>query len=184
MKQAIIQIEGKPLLTPASLSWAAVVAMKTPDTRFTKVTRKHKELKSKLPTLKLPAAEQKVLVQLEKKSTITVTQFLTIANEVLRQYTDLTAINFITTYLTKWENLVFDTSVETEGTEYEPYFPALWWAVGRSMTFPGVVGETSWDRFLLHDIRLDTTMEEISTFLCVNHLQLQLAQIPRWLVTD
>lgn len=54
-----------------------------PDSGFTIVTRKRKDLKLKLLTRMFPAAEQKVILQLESKLTITITECLTLANEAL-----------------------------------------------------------------------------------------------------
>lgn len=72
-----------------------------------------------------PLAEQNAILYLETKPTITTTQCLTKANEVLRQYTDLLSYNFAQSYLTQSNNLVFDTSLVTRGTDYKPYFLAL-----------------------------------------------------------
>lgn len=65
------------------------------------------------------------MVQLEAKPTISTTQCLTIANEVLRQYSSTSTINITCVYLTERDNLVFDTSRTTRGTNYERYFSAL-----------------------------------------------------------
>lgn len=46
-------------------------------------------------------------------------------NEVLRQQTDLPSNNFVCTYLTEGNNLVFDNFLDTRDTDYEPYFPTL-----------------------------------------------------------
>lgn len=65
--------------------WDTIAVTKTPETRFTKITRKCKKPKSKLHTRKFSPAEEKVVLKLESKPTITNTKILTLANEVMGQ---------------------------------------------------------------------------------------------------
>lgn len=161
-----------------------MVATNAPVTGFTNITRKYKDHKAKLLTRKFTAHEQKVDVLLEAKTNITTTRCLTIANEVLRQQTSALTVNLTHVYLTERDNLVFDTSLATRGTDYELYFPAVQQAFGQHMTTTHIRWETHWSKFLLHHITLDTTMDDIITFLQANYLQLKLVQTPRWLITD
>lgn len=81
-----------------------------------------------------PGAGQKVMDQLKKNVTSTDTQCLTITNKILCQYTDLPTVNFTRAYLTNKDNLVFDTSLATIGTKYEPYFTAISQALDKYMS--------------------------------------------------
>lgn len=127
LQQAISQLYVKPVpeQVTAPISWAKVAARSGPDNSFITVTRKRNDSNLKLLTRNFPVAEQKVILQLESKPTITTTQCLTLPNKVLRQHTNLLKINFACTNLTERNNLVFNTSLAIRGTDYEPYFPAF-----------------------------------------------------------
>lgn len=82
------------------------------------------------------------------------------------------------------QNLVCYNSLGTRGTNYGPYFTAIRKAFGEHVTVTGMVGEICRSKFLLHGILVETTMDDITSLLNSNHPQIQLAQTPRWLVTD
>lgn len=116
-------------------------------------------------------------------SIITVTQCLTLANEVLQQYTNLSSINFICAHLMEYNNLVFDISLATRDTYYKPYFLTLQQTIGNHIAFNQIDGETRWFKFIFHCICLDTLIDYISNSLH-NYPELTLPQTPCWLITD
>ena len=77
---------------------------------------------------------------------------------------------------------MFQTSIETRGTDYAPYFDTL-----RShfsdLDIASVDGEARWTKFLLHGVPLECSMDQVSESLRQNYPSLPLAQIPRWLST-
>lgn len=89
------------------------------------VSRKCTEPRPRLWTCKFPKVEQNVILQLDIKPTITATYYLTLAKEVLEQHTDLPTLDLTYAYLLKGNNLIFDTSLDTRGNDYEPYFLLL-----------------------------------------------------------
>lgn len=102
-----------------------------------------REPKSKFLSRKDPVEVQKVVLQLESKSIIIITKFLIMATKVLYQHTDLPSINLFRAYFTSYDNLVFDTSLATRGTYYEPSFPARHQTIGNYMIITRIEGEMS-----------------------------------------
>lgn len=100
------------------------------------------------------------------------------------QHNDLLTINFVITYFTQWDYLVFDTSLVTRGPEYEPYFLAFKQELGHHIKDIRMGGETHWSKFLIYSISLDTIMDDITTFIHTNFPRLWLTQTPRWPVTE
>lgn len=150
---------------PTNTSYATVAASSTTRAGFTAVSHKKRR-------------------EPRSKPTIDATECLNLANHTLREHTKLHTINFYGAYLTGRDNLVFETSLTTRGTDYEPYFPVLKQALGIHMTISRMDGETRWSKFLIHGIPTESTMESLTESIQNNYPELIMAQTPRWLVVD
>jgi hypothetical protein len=86
----------------------------------------------KKPTFKprFPIAEQKVVCQLGPDSPLDRTpegaaDYLKRANNAIHELTKEPGMSFNRAYITEKDNLVFQTSIHTRGTDFQPYFEHL-----------------------------------------------------------
>lgn len=87
-------------------------------------------------------------------------------------------------YLTEHTNLVFDISLASWGTVYEPYFPALQNILDNFIAFNSIEEDTCWSMFILQDIPMNTAMDEISSSFSNNYWELTFDQALRRLIMD
>lgn len=83
-----------------------------------------------------------------------------------------------------YNNLAFDTFIATKGTDYKLYFPAIHQKLGSYKTIDKIDGEARYSKFILHDIYLNISMDDIANSLQSNYCKITLPQTHHLRITN
>lgn len=110
-----------------------------------------------------------------------------IANKAVREYQKSLDYCFVRCHVTQKQNLVFQTSGKTQGSDYLPYLDAIKTCLENEakLNVTAIDGEPRWSKFLLHGVPITASMEEVALSIQQSYPGvLKLAQTPRWLTTE
>ena len=87
-------------------------------------------------------------------------------------------------YAQQHDTLVFETSPDTRGVDFEPAFPSIRAEFKDDLNITNILSEARWTHFLLHGVPLDYSVVEVEADIKMFYPALKLAMTPRWLVAD
>ena len=109
------------------------------------------------------------------------------ANHTVREYQKDLDYCFIRYHVTMKQNLILQSSMETQGPDYLPYLEAIKACLEEEgkLQVTAIDGEPRWSKFLLHGFPTLASMEDVTLSIQQSYPGvLKLAQTTCWLTTE
>ena len=105
------------------------------------------------------------------------------ANRAVQEYQKDLDYYFIRCHVTMKQNLVLQTSMKTQGSDYLPYLEAIKARLEEEgkLQVTAINGEPRWSKFLLHGVPTSASMEDVALSIQQSYPGvLKLAQCKTW----